>query len=225
MKGKYPLFGAIGAIAAGLLLMAFPNEAGNYFVILIGLLFMLPSCIGIVSYFSTPRELRPFFPIGSVGGVLFGFLLMVMPGFFADFLTFVLGFLVLMGGVQQIASLTVARQWEKVPLAMYIIPALIIVAGLVAVFNPMGTRSAAFILIGACCLVYGLSSIYNWYKFGRHNPNIHAGKESAQSGNSSNGTVDAEDATDETILQHNDLIRRKIIDKHGDNVEEAEIIE
>lgn len=220
MKGKYPLFGAIGAIAVGLILMLFPNEAGNYFVILIGLLFMLPSCIGIVGYFRLPSELRPFFPLGSVGGMLFGFLLMVMPGFFADFLTFVLGFMVLMGGVQQIASLTMARQWGTVPLTMYIIPMLIIVAGLVAVFNPMGTRSAAFILIGACCVVYGLSSIFNWYRFGRHNPNIHAGTQQ-----DSDGTADVEDATDETILQHSEMIRRKMMDKHGDNVEEAEIIE
>lgn len=222
MKGKYPLFGAIGAIAVGLILMLFPNEAGNYFVILIGLLFMIPSCIGIVSYFTLPSELRPFFPLGSVGGVLFGFLLMVMPGFFADFLTFVLGFMVLMGGVQQIASLTVARQWGAVPFFMYVIPMLIIVAGLVAVFNPMGTRSAAFILIGACCMVYGLSSIFNWYRFGRHAPNTHAGNVGTQQ--DGDGTTSAEDATDETILR-NEMLHRKMIDKHGDNVEEAEIIE
>lgn len=224
MKGKYPLFGAIGAIAVGLILMLFPNEAGNYFVILIGLLFLLPSCIGIVSYFRLPPELRPFFPLGSVGGVLFGFLLMVMPGLFADFLTFVLGFMVLMGGVQQIASLTVARRWGTVPFFMYVIPMLIIVAGLVAVFNPMGTRSAAFILIGACCVVYGLSSIFNWYRFGRHSHDAHTGNAGMQQ-DDGDGTADVEDATDETILQHSEMIRRKMIDKNGDNVEEAEIIE
>ena len=69
-------------------------------------------------------------------------------------------------------------------------------------------------------VVYGLSSIFNWYRFGRHNPNIHAGTQ--QDGD---GTADVEDATDETILQHSEMIRRKMMDKHGDNVEEAEIIE
>lgn len=220
MKGKYPLISAIAAIVAGLVLVLFPNEAGNYFVILIGLLFLIPACFSIVSYFSLPSDVRPFFPVGSVGGVLFGFLLMVMPGFFADFLTFVLGFLVLMGGVQQIAALTMARQWNVVPLGLYIIPVLLIVAGLVAVFNPMGTRAAAFIVIGACCIVYGLSSIFNWYKFGRNIPD-----QKDDEGSGGDETFTDSTGGDSAMFYGEDNGRKKIINKHGDNVEDAEIVE
>ena len=54
-------------------------------------------------------EVRRRFPVEGVGSLLFGLWLIIMPGFFADLLTFVLGFILVMGGVQQIASLSAAR--------------------------------------------------------------------------------------------------------------------
>ena len=46
-----------------------------------------------------------------------------------------------MGGVQQIASLSMARRWTPVPGAFYLVPALILIAGIVALFNPTGARN------------------------------------------------------------------------------------
>ena len=90
-----------------------------------------------------------------------------MPGFFADLLTFVLGFILVMGGVQQIASLSAARRWMPVPGGFYVVPVLILLAGLVALFNPTGVRSTAFIIIGISSLVYAASELLNWFKFTR----------------------------------------------------------
>ena len=88
-----------------------------------------------------------------------------MPGFFADLLTFVLGFILVMGGVQQIASLSAARRWMPVPGGFYVVPVLILLAGLVALFNP-----TAFIIIGISSLVYAASELLNWFKFTRRRP-------------------------------------------------------
>lgn len=176
MKGlNYSLLRAVCALVIGLLLVMFPEQVGDYFVITIGVVFLVPSLISIIGYFAQSAEARRRFPIEGIGSLLFGLWLIVMPDFFADLLTFVLGFILVMGGVQQIASLLAARRWMQVPGVFYIVPVLILVAGLVALFNPTGVRSTAFIIIGASSLIYAASELINWFKFTRRRPKMPTG--------------------------------------------------
>ena len=171
MKGlSYSFLRAICALVIGLVLVMFPDQAGDYFVITIGVIFLVPSLVSIIVYFAQSTEMRSRFPIEGVGSLLFGLWLIIMPGFFADLLTFVLGFILVMGGVQQIASLSAARRWMPVPGGFYVVPVLILLAGLVALFNPTGVRSTAFIIIGISSLVYAASELLNWFKFTRRRP-------------------------------------------------------
>ena len=85
-------------------------------------------------------------------------------------LMFLLGFILIMGGVQQIASLSMARRWMPVPGAFYLVPSLILIAGIIALFNPTGARNTAFIIIGVSSLVYSLTELINWFKFTRRRP-------------------------------------------------------
>lgn len=171
MKGlSYSFLRAICALVIGLVLVMFPDQAGDYFVITIGVILLVPSLVSIIGYFAQSTEMRSRFPIEGVGSLLFGLWLIIMPGFFADLLTFVLGFILVMGGVQQIASLSAARRWMPVPGGFYVVPVLILLAGLVALFNPTGVRSTAFIIIGISSLVYAASELLNWFKFTRRRP-------------------------------------------------------
>lgn len=171
MKGiSYSFLRAICALVIGLVLVMFPDRAGDYFVITIGIIFLVPSLISVIGYFAQNAEMRRRFPVEGVGSLLFGLWLIVMPGFFADLLTFVLGFILVMGGVQQIVSLSAARRWMPVPGGFYVVPALILIAGLIALFNPTGVRSTAFIIIGVSSLVYAASELVNWFKFTRRRP-------------------------------------------------------
>lgn len=171
MKGlSYSFLRAICALVIGLVLVMFPDQAGDYFVITIGVIFLVPLLVSIIGYFAQSTEMRSRFPVEGVGSLLFGLWLIIMPGFFADLLTFVLGFILVMGGVQQIASLSAARRWMPVPGGFYVVPVLILLAGLVALFNPTGVRSTAFIIIGISSLVYAASELLNWFKFTRRRP-------------------------------------------------------
>ena len=171
MKGlSYSFLRAICALVIGLVLVMFPDQAGDYFVITIGIIFLVPSLISIIGYFAQSTEMRRRFPIEGVGSLLFGLWLIIMPGFFADLLTFVLGFILVLGGVQQIASLSAARRWMPVRVGFYIIPVLILIAGLIALFNPTGVRSTAFIIIGITSIVYAVSELINWFTFTRKRP-------------------------------------------------------
>lgn len=151
-------------------MVMFPDQASDYFVITIGVIFLVPSLISIIGYYAQGSEVRRRFPIEGIGSLLFGLWLVIMPGFFADLLTFVLGFILVMGGVQQIASLVAARKWMLVPGGFYVVPVLILIAGLIALFNPTGVRSTAFIIIGITSLVYAVSELINWFKFTRLRP-------------------------------------------------------
>ena len=179
----------ICALIIGLVLVMFPNEAGDYFVITIGVVFLIPALLSIIGYFAMSAEERRRLPIEGIGSLLFGLWLIIMPGFFADLLTFVLGFILVLGGVQQIASLSAARRWMPVRVGFYIIPVLILIAGLVALFNPTGVRSTAFIIIGISSIVYAVSELINWFTFTRKRP-----KAPGKPGASSKAVDNIEDA-------------------------------
>ena len=133
------------------------DQAGDYFVITIGVIFLVPSLISIIGYFAQSTEMRRRFPIEGVGSLLFGLWLIIMPGFFADLLTFVLGFILVMGGVQQIASLSAARRWMPVPGRFFMwFRYCILLAGLVRAVQPTGVRSSGIIIIVISSLVYAL---------------------------------------------------------------------
>lgn len=182
----------ICALIIGLILVMFPNEAGDYLVITVGVVFMIPSLLSIIGYFAMNAEERRRLPIEGIGSLLFGLWLVIMPGFFADLLTFVLGFVLVLGGVQQISSLSVARRWMPVHAGFYVVPVLILLAGLVALVNPTGVRSMAFIVIGVTSLVYAVSELVNWFAFTRKRPKTMVG---------SNTSLRIDDIEDVEILE------------------------
>lgn len=87
MKGlSYSFLRAVCALVIGLVLVMFPNQAGDYFVITIGVIFLVPSLISIIGYYAQNAEVRRRFPIEGIGSLLFGLWLVIMPLFcrFAD---------------------------------------------------------------------------------------------------------------------------------------------
>ncbi|WP_294629391.1 HdeD family acid-resistance protein [uncultured Bacteroides sp.] len=172
---NYSLIRILFALVIGLVLVIWPDAAAGYIVVTVGIAFFITGVISLFGYFGRKRmenEIIPRFPIEGVGSLLFGLWLIVMPEFFADVLMFLLGFILIMGGVQQIASLSMARRWIPVPGVFYLVPSLILIAGIVALFNPTGVRNTTFMIIGVTSLVYSLSELINWFKFMHHRPEV-----------------------------------------------------
>ena len=169
---NYSVLRSLLALVLGVVLLAWPNAALNYLIITIGVLFILPGVFSIISYFVNrgQSENSSSLPIEGVGSLLFGLCLLIAPGFFADILTVLLGVLLILGGGQQLASLVRARKWTNIPFLFYIVPMLILVAGIMVVVNPEGIRATVLMIIGVTALFYGLFELINWYKFTRHNP-------------------------------------------------------
>jgi uncharacterized membrane protein HdeD (DUF308 family) len=187
------------AIVIGIVLVVWPDMAAEYIVRTIGFLFIIVGIISLMAYGVNRRRYKkivaleaeqaqltgdaepteeqkkrraPRFPLEGIGSILLGVWLNISPSTVVNILMFVLGFIILMGGVWQLASLLNARRWTKVPLPFYILPTLILLAGLFVVANPSGAFDSMATVIGATFLVFALFELINWFKFARTKPKI-----------------------------------------------------
>lgn len=169
---NYSLLRTICAFVIGLVLVMWPNDAVRYLVITIGVMFLIPGIISVIGYFflRSDEGEKHRFPVEGIGSFLFGLWLVMMPDFFTNILMFILGFILIMGGVHQIASLARARRWVRVPMAFYVVPSLVLLAGIVVLFNPTGAIRTTFLIIGITSMVYAVSELVNWIKFLRRRP-------------------------------------------------------
>lgn len=90
---------------------------------------------------------------------------MIMPEFFVNILMYILGALLVIAGIQQIAMLVSARKWSTVPFGFYIMPALILLTGIMIIAYPFGAAANTFVIFGVASIFYGVIELINWYKF------------------------------------------------------------
>ena len=58
-----------------------------------------------------------------------------------------------------------ARSWTVVPGGFFVIPVLVLIAGIVVLFNPFTAAAVPFIILGVSSIVYGLSDLINIIRF------------------------------------------------------------
>ena len=167
---NYFMLRAVSAILLGVLLILCPKNAIFYIVITIGILFIVPALILLTGYFTSEQAKRPDMPVlfAGIGSLLFGVALVSVPHCFVSVLMYLLGIILLLAGIEQLVTLIRARKRTTVPGAFYIIPLLILIAGVLVLLNPFKTAETLFILIGITCLVYGIMEFVHWLKFMRH---------------------------------------------------------
>ncbi|MDD6356728.1 MAG: DUF308 domain-containing protein [Bacteroidales bacterium] len=164
---KNAIIRVLFAMAVGLTLILWPDEATRYLVIATGILFILPSVISfLISLFSRNKR----FPFEGIGSLLLGVWFIAMPDMFANLLMYILGGILIIAGAHQTISLLIARKWTPVSLFFYITPILILAAGIIVVCNPESIRNFVFLIIGILCLIYAASELLNAILFLRKKP-------------------------------------------------------
>lgn len=165
------------SIVLGFILVIWPEIAANYLVITIGVLFILPGAFSLIGYFYKRKSAnapKRTFPVEAVGDILFGVWLVVMPDFFINIMMYILGALLVLGGLFQIIALCRARKWSAVQWGYYIVPALVMLSGIVILAYPFGTVTTTFIVFGASMIIYGFTELVNNYKFRREDEDTNA---------------------------------------------------
>lgn len=164
---NYAMSRGICAAIVGVLLVAWPEAAILYLVIAVGALFLIPGLVSVMSYLTQGRRSGMSFPLVSVGSLLFGLWLMMMPAFFVGILMYVLGAMLVFAGIHQIVTLANAGGRTPVSAAYYAVPVLVLLAGLLVLINPFAAASVPFIILGVSCVVYGVADVINLLRFRR----------------------------------------------------------
>lgn len=156
------------AIILGVVLVMWPEAAIIYMIMVIGACFLLPGIYSIVGYFLRNKEnevTSPMFPLDGLGSLLLGTWLLIMPHFFVNILMYLLGAVLVLAGIQQIATLIRARKWSIVPYGFYVLPSLILLVGILILVYPMDVMANTLTVFGVATLFYGVNELINWYKF------------------------------------------------------------
>ena len=137
---NYSIIRCICALVLGVLLVAWPEAAILYLVITIGALFLVPGLFSVFGYLTR----------GKQNGMS---------------LMYVLGAVLVLAGISQIVNLSAARSWTVVPGGFFVVPVLVLIAGVVVLFNPFTAATVPFIILGVSSIVYGLSDLVNIIRF------------------------------------------------------------
>lgn len=174
-------FRAICALAIGILLIKYPDNTVTWITVAIGCLFLLSGIISLVVYYHATRKVseyritdaegrlvasdeKPTFPIVGVGSLILGLLLALTPNVFVKGLMYVIGFVLVLGAINQYMNLLNARHFGKVGFGYWIFPSIILLTGLYVILKPMAPAEMAMLVLGWCSLLYGITELINSLK-------------------------------------------------------------
>ena len=161
--GSY-IFRSLCSLLVGLLLLFNAEQMPELIVRLIGFLFLMPGFLGLIVYlygqFNRNAIVRPSFPLMSIGSILFGVFLEVYPNEFVSYLVFLLGFLLLLDGINQFLSMFTNRKVTPLSLLLMLVPMVLIGIGGYCVTHTSEAPAMLFTVLGATCIYYGLSDMF-----------------------------------------------------------------
>lgn len=172
----YPLLRGISALLLGILLVFWSQSAVQYLIMGVGCLFLIPGVFSLIASFrmSSAKGTSHFgwSQVLGIGSILFGLCLIVSPVLFEKSLMYALGIIVTFAGLGELVQLVAARQWFHVSIWFYVTPILVMLTGIFILFNPIESANIPFIILGVCCMVYGISDMVNIVKFRRRNSDV-----------------------------------------------------
>lgn len=107
---------------------------------------------------------KPMFPILGVGCMILGVILAVMPTDLIIGVTYVLAGILIMGSVNQVVSLALARRYSSIPLLYWLLPFTTLITGILVIARPMEAASLPLKVIGWGLMVYGVVECINSLK-------------------------------------------------------------
>lgn len=167
---KSILVRSISSIIVGGLLVAFPNQAAIWLIILIGCLFLGPGIYSMITFWTlrNTEGYRPVFPIVGLGSVILGLWMVFNPDFFARSIMLALGGLLVVAAVGQLASVFRARRVAPTPIFFYAFPLFLLVAGAYVVTNLDMAVALPFYIVGVSMMFYGVVEMVHYFWLQKH---------------------------------------------------------
>ena len=177
------IFRAVCAIIVGVLLIQYREQTVTWITIAIGVLFFLSGVISLASYWAAKRNaekmqgqilsdsngkpimgMMPKFPLVSVGSLILGLLLALMPQVFIAWQMFILAFILILGALTQFVNLASAAKMGRVGILFWLFPSVLLLLGLLTIIKPSAIASAPLFIIGWGMLIYGVVELLNAFK-------------------------------------------------------------
>ena len=177
------IFRAVCAIIVGVLLIQYREQTVTWITVAIGVLFFLSGVISLASYWAAKRNaekmqgqilsdsngkpimgMMPKFPLVSVGSLILGLLLALMPQVFIAWQMFILAFILILGALTQFVNLASAAKMGRVGILFWLFPSVLLLLGLLTIIKPSAIASAPLLIIGWGMLIYGVVELLNAFK-------------------------------------------------------------
>ncbi len=171
------IFRALCSIVIGILLLKYPDNSVTWLTMAIGILFLLSGVIALISYWNARRHAgeytitdaqgnvlsgsQPAFPLVGIGSLILGLTLVLSPDMFVRWLMYILGAMLILGSINQLIVLVVARRYGSIGTFFWIAPILILIAGIFVFVKPMESAELPMIILGWCMLLYGVTETVN----------------------------------------------------------------
>ena len=110
---------------------------------------------------------QPTFPIVGTGSIILGLTLALTPGVFINGLMYILGAIMILGGLNLLISLISARRFGVIHWGFWIAPSLILLTGLFVILKPMDSAELPLLILGWCSILYGVVELINVLKIHR----------------------------------------------------------
>lgn len=167
---------SVATILVGILLVVQRDVIMPVIVQCVGIAFILPGIIALVSLFvgspSKKQRTSLVMPIiTSVGSIALGVWLLSVPLFFVAIFMNLLGVLLLLLGIYQITMLLMSKKYCNVAIYLFFMPLLLVVLGIFVLLKPFGAASLPFLLVGIGAIVGGLSDLISSLVVRRSNRN------------------------------------------------------
>lgn len=166
-----PLLRIIPSILLGVTFILFPNTTLRLIVTALGAFIAALSLITLLFYNEQRKTAKGKskkniqFPLVALSALLLGSSFFVVPSFYVGILMYILATLLILAGVYKILFLSTARKSAKVTAIYYVMPILILFAGIVVFVNPFATSASMLTLFGITTLLYALCEIVDYIKF------------------------------------------------------------
>ena len=154
------IFRAICAIIIGVMLLRTPDSTVTWITVAIGALFFISGAISCLDYLSKLRQsrtaktidangrevnqARPFLPIVGIGSMILGAILALTPTAFISSLMYVLAAVIIVGALSQMYALVSARQYGALSAGYWVLPILLLLAGIFNSFSIYRQRKKSF---------------------------------------------------------------------------------
>ncbi len=135
----------------------------------------------------------------TVVNILIGILLFAFPEAVASFAIILIGIVLVLFGIFQIAAMVSASSLIPVGFWSFVLPIVCTGGGILLLFNPFGAGSTITLVAGAAVIVYGLSELFASWKMSRamHEYDIRFPSPDGKDGSS--GYEDVKDADFEKV--------------------------